>query len=297
MYEFEYKGRILHDVVKKAVAEMGLTTYDVKVKVLNVGGFLKKARVKIFIPEESRSKNEKIKAFLQAAKERELALQTEITDDKNVGKQDKTNKVQKTQTPAKAVKQNSTATPKKNAYIGENIEFEIKQTARNSFKNIANRAHDKQKNYMWDFLCEYFSQLGVKAEIKIIENPRSIKVEIQTQTDNKNPSIFGKIIGKNGSSIKLLQSLLSNECTQKFEKAKVVLLDINNFTELLKKEVEQKLNKKIEALKNVGDFFEVNEKVGEKRKQIFEIVAKNKNLKIETVTKNKIKILVVTKIN
>ena len=81
------------------------------------------------------------------------------------------------------------------------------------------------------------------------------------------------------------------------QKAKVVLLDINNFTELLKKEVEQKLNKKIEALKNVGDFFEVNEKVGEKRKQIFEIVAKNKNLKIETVTKNKIKILVVTKIN
>lgn len=204
MLSCEGTGKNIEQAVENALFELKASREDVDIKILNPGGFLKKAKVLVTISEDAREKYEKKEKLKQQEKEEETKIEVNVHEPKVSVEQPKV-KVDAEQAKISVEK------PKVQIIIDE--EYVSVQKEDKDEKNV--KTVDPEK-----LIKDILEALNLTAEISVSEDEKFIRYSVTGENLND-------LIGHHGECLYALSSFISSVC--KNDKHKKVVLDVENY--------------------------------------------------------------------
>ena len=204
MLSCEGTGKNIEQAVENALFELKASREDVDIKILNPGGFLKKAKVLVTISEDAREKYEKKEKLKQQEKEEETKIEVNVHEPKVSVEQAKV-KVD--------VEQPKISVEKPKVQIITDEEYVSVQKEDKDEKNV--KTVDPEK-----LIKDILEALNLTAEISVSEDEKFIRYSVTGENLND-------LIGHHGECLYALSSFISAVC--KNDKHKKVVLDVENY--------------------------------------------------------------------
>lgn len=202
MLSCEGTGKNIEQAVENALFELKASREDVDIKILNPGGFLKKAKVLVTISEDAREKYEKKEQLKKQEKEEETKI--EINEHEP--------KVNVEQAKVKVdVEQPKISVEKPKVQIITDEEYiSVQKEDRDNVKTV-----EPEK-----LIKDILEALNLTAEISVSEDEKFIRYSVTGENLND-------LIGHHGECLYALSSFISSVC--KNDKHKKVVLDVENY--------------------------------------------------------------------
>ena len=204
MLSCEGTGKNIEQAVENALFELKASREDVDIKILNPGGFLKKAKVLVTISEDAREKYEKKEQLKKQEKEEETKIEVNVHEPKVSVEQAKV-KVD--------VEQPKISVKKPKVQIITDEEYVSVQKEDKDEKNV--KTVDPEK-----LIKDILEALNLTAEISVSEDEKFIRYSVTGENLND-------LIGHHGECLYALSSFISSVC--KNDKHKKVVLDVENY--------------------------------------------------------------------
>ena len=204
MLSCEGTGKNIEQAVENALFELKASREDVDIKILNPGGFLKKAKVLVTISEDAREKYEKKEQLKKQEKEEETKIEVNVHEPKVSVEQAKV-KVD--------VEQPKISVEKPKVQIITDEEYVSVQKEDKDEKNV--KTVDPEK-----LIKDILEALNLTAEISVSEDEKFIRYSVTGENLND-------LIGHHGECLYALSSFISSVC--KNDKHKKVVLDVENY--------------------------------------------------------------------
>ncbi len=216
MKSCEATGKNIEQAVQNALLELKAAREDVDIKILNEGGFLKKAKVFVSISEDALEKYEKREKLKESIKEEEA----DEDFAENFVKAKIANTEQKIEKKAeKSAEKETKKTEKETAKVekkAEKQETEVKEESTAEEKT----ERSERKFTAEEFVNGVLDALGTEGQIEKIEEDRVVRFNITGENLND-------LIGHHGDCMIALSYIMSLVC--KNENKKRVVLDVENY--------------------------------------------------------------------
>ena len=216
MKSCEATGKNIEQAVQNALLELKAAREDVDIKILNEGGFLKKAKVFVSISEDALEKYEKREKLKESIKEEEA----DEDFAENFVKAKIANTEQKIEKKAeKSAEKETKKTEKETAKVekkAEKQETEVKEESTAEEKT----ERSERKFTAEEFVNGVLDALGTEGQIEKIEEDRVVRFNITGENLND-------LIGHHGDCMMALSYIMSLVC--KNENKKRVVLDVENY--------------------------------------------------------------------
>ena len=216
MKSCEATGKNIEQAVQNALLELKAAREDVDIKILNEGGFLKKAKVFVSISEDALEKYEKREKLKESIKEEEA----DEDFAENFVKAKIANTEQKIEKKAEnSAEKETKKTEKENAKVekkAEKQETEVKEESTAEEKT----ERSERKFTAEEFVNGVLDALGTEGQIEKIEEDRVVRFNITGENLND-------LIGHHGDCMMALSYIMSLVC--KNENKKRVVLDVENY--------------------------------------------------------------------
>ncbi len=206
MLSCEGTGKNIEQAVENALFELKASREDVDIKILNPGGFLKKAKVLVTISEDAREKYEKKEKLKQQEKEEETKVEVNVHEPKVNVEQAKV-KVDVEQPKVKV------PVEKPKVQIITDEEYVSVQKEDKEEKNVKTVEPEK-------LIKDILEALDLTADIAVSEDEKFIRYSLTGENLND-------LIGHHGECLYALSSFISAVC--KNDKRKKVVLDVENY--------------------------------------------------------------------
>lgn len=218
MLSCEGTGKNIEQAVENALFELKASREDVDIKILNPGGFLKKAKVLVTISEDAREKYEK-KEKLKRQEQEETKIKVDVHEPKT---EEPKGKVTETQIEEPKVKTNETkekvSAEKPKVQIFTDEEYVVTEKSDEKQHNVEEKQYktvDAEK-----LIKDILDALDLTAEITVSEDDKFIRYLLTGENLND-------LIGHHGECLYALSSFISAVC--KNDKHKKVVLDVENY--------------------------------------------------------------------
>ena len=211
MLSCEGTGKNIEQAVENALFELKASREDVDIKILNPGGFLKKAKVLVTISEDAREKYEK-KEKLKRQEQEETKIKVNVHEPKT---EESIGKVKETQIEQPKVKVN---VEKPKVQIITDEEYVIAEKSERKQYGLEEKEYktvDAEK-----LIKDILEALDLTAEITASEDDKFIRYLLTGENLND-------LIGHHGECLYALSSFISAVC--KNDKHKKVVLDVENY--------------------------------------------------------------------
>ena len=258
MYEFENSGKNVEKTIEDGLNKLGLSKGTVDVKVLETGGFFKKAKVLFLIPDEVYDSSEQVQKTVKLYNLEKRAIQESEQQAQEKESAKKLRSVKKEELSEKEDSEIailSTVTEKKGEKAEKSGEDNIKETnkplADNLMKNQeeseASDNNAEQENIQseisqsgqlkgyTEFLKGFLRTVKSNANVEVRENPQEIFIDIEGGN-------LQNLIGFKGQGLNALQIILSALCS-KSRIHKKVRLDIGGYRRKRKVSLEDLANR------------------------------------------------------
>ena len=226
----EFSAKKVDDAIKQGLAELGLTLDDVTVEVLDAGGFLRKAKVRLTVDEKDPApvtetkdvkkekkleKDEKVEKVEKVEKAENAENAGKSVADKPAGKQsDKARKPEvKADKPIKTDKAEKTEKVD-NAEKAENAEIEKKpRRLKAEDKDALDRARS--------FIADVTALMGFEVNVTLSGDGETVNIDAPDRDDSL-------IIGRHGETLSAL-SYLAETCIRAEKCHTSVTVDCNGY--------------------------------------------------------------------
>lgn len=211
MLSCEGTGKNIEQAIENALFELKASREDVDIKILNPGGFLKKAKVLVTISEDAREKYEK-KEKLKRQEQEETKINVNVHEPKT---EESIGKVKETQIEQPKVKVN---VEKPKVQIITDEEYVIAEKSERKQYGLEEKEYktvDAEK-----LIKDILEALDLTAEITVEEDDKFIRYLLTGENLND-------LIGHHGECLYALSSFISAVC--KNDKHKKVVLDVENY--------------------------------------------------------------------
>ncbi len=217
MKSCEATGKSIEQAVQNALLELKAAREDVDIKILNEGGFLKKAKVLVSISEDAIEKYEKREKLKESLNEDE--------SDEDFAENFVKAKIAKTEEKAKEEKKAEKAAEKETKKAEKEIAKEEKKLEKQESDSEENSAEEKverteRKYSAEEFINGVLDALGTEGQIEKIEEDRFVRCNLTGENLND-------LIGHHGDCMMALSHIMSLVC--KNENKKRVILDVENY--------------------------------------------------------------------
>ncbi len=214
----EFSAKKVDDAIKQGLAELGLTLDDVTVEVLDAGGFLRKAKVRLTVDEKDPAP---------------VAETKDVKPDKKLGKDEKVEKVEKTEKDGKNVadkpagKQSDKARkPEVKAEKTEKSEkvdnIEKTENAETEKKPRRLKAEDKDAlDKARAFIADVTALMGFEVNVTLSGDGETVNIDAPDRDDSL-------IIGRHGETLSAL-SYLAETCIRAEKCHTSVTVDCNGY--------------------------------------------------------------------
>ena len=218
MLSCEGTGKNIEQAIENALFELKASREDVDIKILNPGGFLKKAKVLVTISEDAREKYEK-KEKLKQQEQEETKIKVNVREPKT---EESIGKVKETQIEEPKVKRDvtkekvSVERPKVQIFTDEEYVVAVKSDEKQH--NVEEKQYktiDAEK-----LIKDILDALDLTADITVNEDDKFIRYLLTGENLND-------LIGHHGECLYALSSFISAVC--KNDKHKKVVLDVENY--------------------------------------------------------------------
>ena len=206
MLSCEGTGKNIEQAVENALFELKASREDVDIKILNPGGFLKKAKVLVTISEDAREKYEKKEKLKQQEKEEDTKIEVNVHEPK----------VNVEQTKVKVdveEPKHSAERPQVQIITDEEYVVAEKSDEDKEEKNVKTVNAEK-------LIKDILEALDLTADIAVSEDEKFIRYSLTGENLND-------LIGHHGECLYALSSFISAVC--KNDKHKKVVLDVENY--------------------------------------------------------------------
>ena len=204
MLSCEGTGKNIEQAVENALFELKASREDVDIKILNPGGFLKKAKVLVTISEDAREKYEKKEKLKQQEKEEDTKIEVNVHEPK----------VNVEQTKVKLdveEPKHSAERPQVQIITDEEYIVSDKSDEDKEEKNVKTVNAEK-------LIKDILEALDLTADIAVSEDERFIRYSLTGENLND-------LIGHHGECLYALSSFISAVC----KNGKKVVLDVENY--------------------------------------------------------------------
>ena len=204
MLSCEGTGKNIEQAVENALFELKASREDVDIKILNPGGFLKKAKVLVTISEDAREKYEKKEKLKQQEKEEDTKIEVNVHEPK----------VNVEQTKVKLdveEPKHSAERPQVQIITDEEYIVAEKSDEDKEEKNVKTVNAEK-------LIKDILEALDLTADIAVSEDERFIRYSLTGENLND-------LIGHHGECLYALSSFISAVC----KNGKKVVLDVENY--------------------------------------------------------------------
>ena len=204
MLSCEGTGKNIEQAVENALFELKASREDVDIKILNPGGFLKKAKVLVTISEDAREKYEKKEKLKQQEKEEDTKIEVNVHEPK----------VNVEQTKVKLdveEPKHSAERPQVQIITDEEYIVAEKSDEDKEEKNVKTVNAEK-------LIKDILEALDLTADIAVSEDERFIRYSLTGENLND-------LIGHHGECLYALSSFISSVC----KNGKKVVLDVENY--------------------------------------------------------------------
>lgn len=218
MLSCEGTGKNIEQAIENALFELKASREDVDIKILNPGGFLKKAKVLVTISEDAREKYEK-KEKLKQQEQEETKIKVNVH--KPNARESKEN-LDETQVEQPKVKSEETKEK-------VSVERPKVQIFTDEEYVVAVKSDEKQHNVEE----KQYKTVGAEKLIKDILDALDLTADITVNEDDKfiryllTGENLNDLIGHHGECLYALSSFISAVC--KNDKHKKVILDVENY--------------------------------------------------------------------
>ena len=204
MLSCEGTGKNIEQAVENALFELKASREDVDIKILNPGGFLKKAKVLVTISEDAREKYEKKEKLKQQEKEEDTKIEVNVHEPKVKVEQAKV-KVD-VEEPKHSAERPQVQIITDEEYIVAEKSDEDKEE-----KNVKTVNAEK-------LIKDILEALYLTADIAVSEDEKFIRYSLTGENLND-------LIGHHGECLYALSSFISSVC----KNGKKVVLDVENY--------------------------------------------------------------------
>lgn len=206
MFKYECSGKNVEKAIEEGLTKLNLKKDNVDIKILDTGGFFKKARVKLIVPDELCESSEEIKRVIT------LSNLEKKTEAENQKQSETLAKEEKASEPIKTSEKNL-QNDEQNCFVDETISSEIKET-------IVEKS--KQFEECEAFLKGLINIAKIDASVKGKENDSEIFLEIKGK-------YLSKLVGIKGQCLNAIQILLSVISSKYSRHNKKVRFDIDGY--------------------------------------------------------------------
>ena len=206
MLSCEGTGKNIEQAVENALFELKASREDVDIKILNPGGFLKKAKVLVTISEDAREKYEKKEKLKQQEKEEDIKIEVNVHEPKVNVEQAKV-KVD-VEEPKHSAERPQVQIITDEEYIVSEKSDEDKED-----KNVKTVEPEK-------LIKDILEALYLTADIAVSEDEKFIRYSLTGENLND-------LIGHHGECLYALSAFIGSVC--KNDKHKKVVLDVENY--------------------------------------------------------------------
>ena len=251
MLEFEFSSKNVEKAIEEGLNKLKLEKDNVDIKILETGGFFKKAKIKLIIPKEICDKSEEVKKLLTLSKIEKKVINNELKEKDKFEKKNEDNFQQKDKKDFQKDNTKSDASVKLGVNIKPKLDKDIKLDTDVDIKT-ENANIDYKKSEQFDE-CEKFLQglLNI-SKIDAYVNGSENETEINFEIKGKN---LARLVGIKGQGLNAIQYLLKTISSKYFGNSKRVYFDIDGYKNKRKLSLENFANKM--ALKVI----ETNEKI------------------------------------
>ena len=221
MYK-EFSAKKVDDAIKQGLAELGLTLDDVTVEVLDAGGFLRKAKVRLTVDEKAASSADEQSAAPETAEKKE-PVKTEKTE-KSV-KTEKTEKPEKPEKaapkkPKKQTEADKPTEPDEKDEKGEKDEKSEKPETEKKPRKL--KAEDKDAlDRACTFIADVIKLMGFDVNVTLSGDGETVNIDAPERDDSL-------IIGRHGETLSAL-SYLAETCIRAEKCHTSVTVDCNGY--------------------------------------------------------------------
>ena len=208
MIECEATGKNIEQAITNALFELRALREDVDIKILDQGGFFRKARVYVKISDDAIEKYQKVKKLTEEEKKEESDIKSNSTLEEKTENIEKEEKIEEP-----------------NEVLKEEKNIEDKSVKNNFKKDIDEASRGKS------FLEGLLEVLGNNSKVFIEEKEDEIFYEIKGEDANK-------LIGYRGDCLNAVQYLVSLINSKGNRHSKKVRLDIDGFKDKRKESLE-----------------------------------------------------------
>lgn len=321
MFEIEFTSKNPQKAIALGLKELGLKQDDVDIKILETGGFLKKAKVLLSVPDENLNKNEKIKSIVALKKIQENKSINNNHEQPLNANQNNSNSIQKDDyslenQPKSLCPQNA---PIKNNTKKSNsgkesldINFLDNSNSNDNYKNKENNEKTNKKLSSFDnnsatnkklngkinneeqieklqnFLSGFINIANLKIDVSTRENDDEIFIDLIGEDCNK-------LIGEHGETINALQYILSVFNNHISRHSKKIRLDVDSFRQKRKQTIESLANRMAKKVLETGKSIKLEPMSAYERRLVHKIVYKFKDLESHSYGKEPKRFLVIQK--
>ena len=319
MFEIEFTAKNPQKAIALGLKELGLKQDDVDIKILETGGFLKKAKVLLSVPDENLNKNEKIKSIVALKKIQENKSINNNHEQPLNANQNNSNSIQKDDyslenQPKSLCPQNA---PIKNNTKKSNsgkesldINFLDNSNSNDNYKNKENNEKTNKKLSSFDnnsatnkklngkinneeqieklqnFLSGFINIANLKIDVSTRENDDEIFIDLIGEDCNK-------LIGEHGETINALQYILSVFNNHISRHSKKIRLDVDSFRQKRKQTIESLANRMAKKVLETGKSIKLEPMSAYERRLVHKIVYKFKDLESHSYGKEPKRFLVI----
>ena len=217
MKSCEATGKTIEQAVQNALLELKAAREDVDIKILNEGGFLKKAKVLVSISEDAIEKYEKREKLKKTIKDEEA--DEDFAENFVKSKIATTEEVKETKAEKKVEKAETKETKK--AEKSEQKEEKKTEKVVEKKESSEEKSENTERKYTAEeFINGVLDALGTEGQIERVEEERVVRYNLLGENLND-------LIGHHGDCMMSLSHIMSLVC--KSEDKKKVVLDVENY--------------------------------------------------------------------
>lgn len=255
MRSCEGTGKNIEQAVQNALLELKASREDVDIKILNEGGFLKKAKVLVTISEDAVEKYEKREQF-----KKELLKEE---NDEDFAEKFIKKKVEQTAKEEPAAKEEKTVEEKVETKPAKKVKIvadeEISSNEKQEEKEERNFIENERKFTGEEFIEGLLKTLDLEGNIEKIEEDRFTRFNVTGENLND-------LIGYRGECMLSLSYIMNIVC--KSENRKKIVLDIENYREKRAESLRELAKRTADKVAKSGRYFKFEPMDASERKVI-----------------------------
>ncbi len=255
MRSCEGTGKNIEQAVQNALLELKASREDVDIKILNEGGFLKKAKVLVTISEDAVEKYEKREQFKKELLKKE--------NDEDFAEKFIKKKVEQTEKAEPAAKEEKTVEEKVETKPAKKVKIvadeEISSNEKQEEKEERNFLENERKFTGEEFIEGLLKTLDLEGNIEKIEEDRFTRFNVTGENLND-------LIGYRGECMLSLSYIMNIVC--KSENRKKIVLDIENYREKRAESLRELAKRTADKVAKSGRYFKFEPMDASERKVI-----------------------------